>query len=102
MALRYGRSPVAGVKCQSFGTDVDGNFLVGAYLAVQQHPGQLIVYLALDGAAHRTGAEFWLVAMLSQPVDGRLGESQRDVLRVQPAPGLIKQEPGDLAQFGLV
>ena len=71
-------------------------------LSVQQHPRELVVDLALDGAAQRAGAVLRLVAVPGQPVDGLRGELDRDVLGVHPAPGLLQQQVGDLPQLSVV
>jgi hypothetical protein len=67
--------------------------------AVEQHPGQRVVDLALDGAAQRPGAVLRLVAAAGQPVHGVPRELDGHVLGVQPAPGLLQQQVRDPPQL---
>ena len=94
--------PVPGGEREMAVRHVHDHLLARHDVPVQQPPGQLVVHLALDGAAHRPGAELRLVAVLGDPVHGGRGELQGHVLGVQPAAGLLQLELGDLAQFSLV
>ena len=96
--LHPGAHPVRRERQPPVG-DVHQHLLAGRDLPVEQHPRQLVVDLALNRAAHRPGPELRLVALVSDPVHRAVGELQPHILGVQPAPGLLQQEPGDLPQL---
>src|SRR5215510_2737106 len=82
--------------------DVDDDLLARPDLASEEHPGELVIELSLDGPAHRPRTEFRLVAMFGQPVNRGRSEPKRHVLGVQATPGVLQQELGDLAQLTLI
>ena len=71
----WARSPFPGFKGQPPIPDVDNYLSARRDLAGEEHPGELVIDLSLDGTAHRPRPEFRLVTMLGQPVDRGRRES---------------------------
>src|SRR5215813_1805635 len=92
----------AGLEPEPAVMGVDGDSLARLDLAVQQHPRQRIVDLALDRPAHRAGAELGLMTVLSDPVNRSRSETHRHVLGMQLAASFLQHQAGDLPQLLLV
>ncbi len=71
-------------------------------ITVEQQSRQLVVHFFLHGAAQRPRAELGLVAVFGQPVDGRFGDVEIDVLGVQQSAGAVEHQVDDAVDLGLI